>query len=302
MTSHEILEPDTERTPVTIFEYQRVSSWAEAVEHLSRWDGDARIIAGGQSLVPMVTLRLAAPAALIDVNAIEARPPFVENGFLTLDAMTRYKTLVSSDIVRTHAPLLAHATRFIGNVRVRNRGTLGGSLAHAEPTAEIGAVLLALEAEVVTLGPSGERTILIDDFLVSYLTTALEQDEVVTGARIPIAGNERWAFHEVVGRYADFATVSVTVVAKATDGGTSDLRVVLGGVADRPVLVDAELLRPVREAAKDARLINEAAQAIAASIDPNTDLHASASYRRTLVAVHTRRLLERVLGHEGGVA
>jgi CO/xanthine dehydrogenase FAD-binding subunit len=303
MTVQQTTPAPESRTPATCFEYQRAESWADAVELLELWDGEAKILAGGQSLVPMLNLRLAFPAALIDVNPIEAAGPRVEGDRLVIDANTRHRVLATSDAVRTHAPLLAHAVQFVGNVRVRNRGTFGGSLAHADPTAEIAAVTLAMGGEIVVLGPTGERTIAADDFFVTYLTTATEPNEVVTGARLPVAGDARWGFHEVVRRYSDFATVSVSVVARpATTGGAPQLRIVLGGVADRPVLVDQQPLEPALSEPGNPDRVRESAEAIAASIDPDTDLHATADYRRRLVAVHTRRLLEQVLAEEGGAA
>lgn len=301
MTVDQTMRATAGRTPATCFEYQRAESWADAVELLGLWEGEAKILAGGQSLVPMLNLRLAFPAALIDVNPVQAGPPRVDNGHLTIDANTRHRVLTASDEVRTHAPLLAHAAQFVGNVRVRNRGTFGGSLAHADPTAEIASIAIAMGGEIVVLGPAGERVIDVDDFFITYLTTALGPDEVVTGARLPIAGDARWGFHEVVRRYSDFATVSVSVLARpAAAGGPPDVRVVLGGVADRPVLVDRALLGPALSDPGHPDRARESAEAIAASLDPDTDLHATADYRRRLVAVHTRRLLERVLGEEGG--
>ncbi|MGH7292570.1 MAG: FAD binding domain-containing protein, partial [Myxococcota bacterium] len=290
-----------DRTPATCFEYQRAESWADAVELLELWDGEAKILAGGQSLVPMLNLRLAFPAALIDVNPIPAVDPRVDGDHLVIDANTRHRTLMTSDAVRTHAPLLAHAVRFVGNVRVRNRGTFGGSLAHADPTAEIASITLALGGEIVVLGPTGERSIPADDFFVTYLTTAAEPNEVVTGARLPVAGDAGWGFHEVVRRYSDFATVSVSVLARADASGPR-VRVVLGGVADRPLLVDDQLLEPALSDPGHPDRARESAEAIAAALDPDTDLHATADYRRRLVAVHTRRLLEQVLTEQGGAA
>ncbi|MFL6087180.1 MAG: FAD binding domain-containing protein [Mycobacterium sp.] len=301
MTVQERVATPAGRTPATCFEYQRAESWADAVELLGLWEGEAKILAGGQSLVPMLNLRLAFPVALIDVNPVPAADPRVEGNHLVIDANTRHRVLTTSDAVRTHAPLLAHAVQFVGNVRVRNRGTFGGSLAHADPTAEIAAITLAMGGEIVVQGPAGERTIAAEDFFVTYLTTAMEPDEVVTGARLPVAGDARWGFHEVVRRYSDFATVSVSVLARPdATGGPPQLRVVLGGVADRPVLVDQSLLEPLLSQPGDPARVRESAEAIAASLDPDTDLHATADYRRRLVAVHTRRLLEHVLTEEGG--
>jgi CO/xanthine dehydrogenase FAD-binding subunit len=299
MTAQEIVPTPAGRTPASCFEYQRAESWADAVELLGLWQGEAKILAGGQSLIPMLNLRLAFPAALIDVNPVPAQAPRIEGEHLVIDATTRHRVLTSSEVVRTHAPLLAHAVGFVGNVRVRNRGTFGGSLSHADPTAEIAAVTLAMGGEIIVLGPAGQRAIPVEDFFVTYLTTALHSDEVVIGARLPVAGPARWGFHEVVRRYSDFATVSVSVLARPSGpGGPPQLRVVLGGVADRPLLVADELLEPARS---DPGRISESADAIALSLEPDTDLHATADYRRRLVAVHTRRLLQQVLGQVGGI-
>jgi CO/xanthine dehydrogenase FAD-binding subunit len=284
------------------FAYVAPRSLDEALGALAAADEDTKILAGGQSLIPMLNLRLTFPGALIDVNPIAAADPRVENGHVVIDANTRHRAVAASPVVGTYAPLLSHAIQFVGNVRVRNRGTFGGSLAHADPTAEIAAATLAMGGEVVALGPGGERTIPVDDFFVTYLTTAIEPDEVVVGARLPIADNARWAFHEVVRRYSDFATVSVTAIARPVAGGTPDLRVVLGGVADRPVVVDRELLEPALNAPGDLQRARESAEAVALSLDPDTDLHGTADYRRRLVAVHTRRLLQQVLSEEGGAA
>lgn len=298
MTLQESTSPPAGRTAASIFEYQRAETWADAVELLGIWDGEAKILAGGQSLIPMLNLRLAFPEALIDINPIPAACPHLDGGYLVIDANTRHSAVASSQVVREHAPLLAHAIEFIGNVRVRNRGTIGGSLAHADPTAEIPAVVLAMQGQIVVLGPQGERTIPAEEFFVTYLTTAIEPDELIVGVRLPVAGHARWRFHEVVRRYSDFATVSVSVIAHQGMGWT-DLRVVIGGVADRPILVDSAHLAPALSAPGASAQAKESADAIVSSLDPETDLHATADYRRRLVAVHTRRLLQDVLGQEG---
>jgi CO/xanthine dehydrogenase FAD-binding subunit len=302
MTVQETVPTPAGRTPATCFEYQRAESWADAVELLELWDGDAKILAGGQSLIPMLNLRLAAPGALIDVNPIPAADPRVDGEHILIEANTRHRVLTTSEVVRTHAALLAHAVQFVGNVRVRNRGTFGGTLAHADPTGEIAAVTMAMGGEIVVQGPAGTRTILADDFFITYLTTAIEPNEVIVGGRIPIGGGGRWGFHEVVRRYSDFATVSVTVMARPTTSNAPELRVVLGGVADRPLLVNQDLLAPALSDPGNPDRARESAEAIAASLEPDTDLHGTADYRRRLVAVHTRRILEQVLVDEGGTA
>jgi CO/xanthine dehydrogenase FAD-binding subunit len=298
MIVQDTLPPPDGRTAATCFEYQRAESWADAVELLQLWNGEAKILAGGQSLIPMLNLRLAFPEALIDVNPIPAGAPNVDDGHLVIDANTRHRVLTTSDAVRTHAPLLAHAVQFVGNVRVRNRGTFGGTLAHADPTGEIAAVIMAMGGEVLVQGPTGTRSIPADEFFVTYLTTAVEPNEVIIGGRIPVAGRSRWAFHEVVRRYSDFATVSVAVMARPSVEGGIKLRMVLGGVADRPLLVNDELLAPALSDPGSPDRARESAQAIADSLDPDTDLHGTADYRRRLVAVHARRLLEQVLTEE----
>jgi len=298
MTVQETLPTPAERTAATCFEYQRAQTWSDAVELLELWGGEAKILAGGQSLIPMLNLRLAFPGALIDVNPIAAADPRVEDGHLVIDANTRHKTLMTSEVVRTHAPLLAHVVPFIGNVRVRNRGTFGGTLSHADPTAEIAAAVMALGGEIILQGPAGVRTVAADSFFITYLTTATEPNEVVVGARIPVGGAARWGFHEVVRRYSDFATVSVAVMARPASDGDRGLRVVLGGVADRPLLVDQEMLAPALADPGSPDAARASAEAIAAALDPDSDLHGSADYRRRLVAVHTRRLLQQVLSEQ----
>ncbi|MBX8686508.1 carbon monoxide dehydrogenase [Mycobacterium sp. 20091114027_K0903767] len=298
MTVQEKVPTPAGRAAATCFEYQRAESWSDAVELLGLWDGEAKILAGGQSLIPMLNLRLAAPAALIDINPIAAGHPRVEDGHLIIDANTRHRVLTTSEVVTTHAPLLAHAVQFVGNVRVRNRGTFGGTLAHADPTGEIAAVTVAMGGEIVVQGPAGTRTVPADEFFITYLTTVIEPDEVIVGGRIPVGGGGRWGFHEVVRRYSDFATVSVTAMSRPGAG----LRVVLGGVAVRPLLVDQELLAPALSDPGNPDRARESADAIAVSIDPDTDLHGTADYRRRLVAVHTRRLLQQVLAEDGDAA
>jgi CO/xanthine dehydrogenase FAD-binding subunit len=303
MTVQETVPTPAGRTAATCFEYQRAESWSDAIELLDLWGGEAKILAGGQSLIPMLNLRLAFPAALIDVNPIPAEEPRLDGDHIVIEANTRHRVLTTSEVVRTHAPLLAHAVQFVGNVRVRNRGTFGGTLAHADPTGEIAAVTMAMGGEIIVQGPAGTRTIAADEFFITYLTTATEPNEVVVGGRIPVGGEGRWGFHEVVRRYSDFATVSVTMMARpTTTGGAPGLRVVLGGVADRPLLVDQELLAPALSDPGNPDRARESAEEIAASLDPDTDLHATADYRRRLVAVHTRRLLEQVLAEEGSTA
>lgn len=284
------------------FEYQFADSWAEAVELLGNWGDEGKILAGGQSLVPMLNLRLAHPAALIDVNPIGPAEPAVDGDVLVLPALTRHQTVLRSDLVRVHCPLLPAAVALVGNVRVRARGTIGGSVCHADPTGEIPCVVSALRGRVVVQGPAGRRTVDADDFFLTYLTTALEPGEVVTEVRLPVrAPGEGWAFAETVRRASDFATVEVAAVVRMADNGraVTDARVVLGGVADRPFVLRDDVLAPLFTDAPSTQRISHVGDAAADVVQPESDVHATADYRRRLTSVLTRRALTEAVERAG---
>jgi carbon-monoxide dehydrogenase medium subunit len=291
------------------FDYLQAGSYAEAVRLLGEHGEDAKLLAGGQSLLPMLNLRLARPAVLIDINGADRREPAVDGGVLALPALTRHRTVAEHPLVRTHSPLLACAVRQVGNVRVRNRGTIGGSLAHADPTAEIGACALALDATVVVRGPAGERAVPARDLFVTYLTTCLEPAEVITDVLVPVARpRQGWAFAEMVRRTSDFAIVAVAAwveLAAEADVITS-VRVALAGVADRVVLAGAAPLAGLAGTAAGEAAWAEVAAAVAGSVEPPGDVQASAGYRRHLVRVLTARALAgaaaRAAGRTEGVA
>jgi len=280
------------------FEYTRPETVDDATAAIAAAPGEARAIAGGQSLVPMMNLRLAAPGALIDITPIRSDGPYVDGDDLVIPATTRHAQVLRSPLVRQHCPLLAQAVSLVGNVRVRNRGTFGGSLAHADPTGEIPCTVLAAGGRITLQGPRGSRVVHARDFFVTYLTTVAEPDEVVTEVRIPLRGpNSRWSFEERVRRFSDFATVEVAVTADlAADGRTVDrLDVVLGGVADRPLNLDGDVLAPLVGASAEAAVVRRVAEAAAQRIEPESDVHASAGYRRRLTRVLTERALSRAL-------
>jgi carbon-monoxide dehydrogenase medium subunit len=262
------------------FEYIAAGSYDEAVRLLaaSAERGDeAKILAGGQSLMPMLNLRLAHPELLIDINPADQRPPALADGLLRLPALTRHRVLLEHDLVREHCPLLAEAVRHVGNVRVRNRGTIGGSLAHADPTSEIGCCALATGARVVVRGPDGERTIPASDLFAGYWSTSLDPAEIITDVLIPAARpRQGWSFHEMVRRTSDFAIVAVAVIFNMAErtGEPASATVALAGVADRVVLADPELLTDDPDAS---------AARIADSLGP--------AYRRRLARVLTARAL-----------
>jgi len=274
------------------FDYVAAGSYEEAVRLLAasaERDQEAKILAGGQSLMPMLNLRLAHPELLIDINPADQRQPSITREMLRLPALTRHRVLLEHDLVRQHCPLLAEAIRYVGNVRVRNRGTIAGSLAHADPTSEIGCCALATGARVVVRGPAGngpsERTVPVSDLFAGYWSTTLDPAEIITDVLIPAAGpRQGWSFQEMVRRTSDFAIVAVSVIFNLAEraGEPASATVALAGVADRVVLADPELLDDDPD---------ESAARIAESLDPPDDVHASGAYRRRLARVLTARAL-----------
>jgi CO/xanthine dehydrogenase FAD-binding subunit len=288
----------------TTFEYQQADCWEEAVELLTLWRGEGKILAGGQSLVPMLNLRLAAPAALIDITPIRSAGPYLEGDELVIPATTRHVDVVRSALVQQHCPLLTRAVGLVGNVRVRNRGTVGGSLAHADPTGEIPCTVLACNGRIVLQGPNGSRSVDGADFFRTYLTTATAPDEVVTQVRLPVAGSHSgWGFEEKVRRFSDFATVEVAVAGNLDPDHQAfeNVTVVLGGVADVPFTLPDSVIEPLRGETARTQLQGVAAQA-AEAVNPESDVHASGEYRRHLVRVLTERTLLRAFDrpHRGG--
>jgi aerobic carbon-monoxide dehydrogenase medium subunit len=274
------------------FEYVRAGSWSEAVEYLGEHGDAARVIAGGQSLVPMMMLRLLEPAVLVDVRGVGRGQIERVNGHVVVPALTRHVDLEESPVVREACPVLADAAACIGNVRVRHRGTIGGSLAHAEPTAELPCVAVALGARVRALGPNGSRTVAASDLFIGYFETSLAHHEVITDVELPVLPPRSGAaFAELARRAGDFASVEAAgVVVLAADGTCSDVRVVVGAVSDRPLdLSDhAASLRGVRP---DARAVDEAARAAAAAVEVGMGGHGSPEYRRKMLAVIVGRAL-----------
>ena len=280
------------------FEYVAAESYDEAVRLLADAGEDAKLLAGGQSLIPILNLRLARPQMVIDINQADGRQPSVSGGMLRLPALTRHHVLLEHDLVRMHCPLLATAVWHVGNVRVRNRGTVAGSLAHADPTSEIGACALATGARVVARGPDGSRSLLASELFVGYWTTALADTEVITDVLIPVGQpRQGWAFHEVVRRTSDFAIVAVAAVVELHEEADTiaTARVALAGVADRVRLASPEMLTDLIDSALSGTTGEDGADAaaarIAGSLEPPTDVHASGEYRRRLTRVLTARAL-----------
>jgi carbon-monoxide dehydrogenase medium subunit len=273
------------------FDYHRAESVADAIGRLELYEGTARVLAGGQSLVPMLNMRLWRPAALIDINGLtELATVTVREDTTLLGALVRYSTIERSPVVAERLPLLAHVVKYVGDRQVRNRGTLGGSLVQGDPTGEMPLTCLVLEATVHARGPGGSRQIPVGALYTGSYATVLEPDELVTEVSFPMHP-QHFVFTEIGRRHNDFALVSVAAVGNRTaDGRWHGIRIGLGGVADGPVLATTSADQLDGTELDDA-LIEEAALAAVEVIDPPSDVRASAEYRRHLVPVHTRRVL-----------
>jgi len=279
------------------FDYHAPRSVDEAVALLVRYGGDAKVLAGGQSLMPMLNFRLARPAALVDVNRIPALAYIREdNGTVAFGAMTRQRTIEFSPVVAAKLPLLREATRWVGHLPIRSRGTIGGSIAHADPSAEYPAVLTALAGEVVVQGPRGRRTVKAADLFETYLTTTLAPEELVVEVRLPaMAAGAGYAFEEFARRHGDFAIVGIAAMVVFDGDRCTTARLAAAGAGPVPVRLRAaeEILE--REGLGDPAI--EAAAARAAElVHPDADIHASAEYRRHLTRVLTGRALRRAIG------
>ncbi|MDR2987788.1 MAG: xanthine dehydrogenase family protein subunit M [Nocardiopsaceae bacterium] len=285
------------------FEYAAAGSYDEAVRLLADGGDEAKVLAGGQSLMPMLNLRLARPELLIDINAADDRQPTVADGMLRLPALTRHRILVEHDLMRKHCPVLADAARHVGNVRVRNRGTLGGSLAHADPTSEIGCCALVTGGHVVVRGPDGDRTVPASDLFDGYWTTTLAASEIITDVLIPVGRpRQGWSFQEMVRRTSDFAIVAVAAIVELHERADTiaAARVALAGVADRVTLAGQKPLAGLVGSDCDETAAEAAAARISGSLEPPDDVHASGDYRRRLVRVLTARALREAYARATG--
>jgi carbon-monoxide dehydrogenase medium subunit len=278
------------------FDYYAPKSLDEALAHLTEFGWDAKALAGGQSLVPMMNFRLAQPAVLVDLNNVEElfyiRPD--DDGGLQIGAMTRHYQVEKDPLVAERAPLISESYAHIATVQIRSRGTIGGSIAHADPSAELPAVSLALDAQYRLKSKSGERVVPAHEFFVGMYTTALEPEELLVEVMLPAMGPRTgWAMVEVARRPHDFALVGVAAVVTLDDKDLcKKARIVLFSVSDRPVeaLKAGEVLVGQK---LDGKVIAAAARVAAIEeIDPSSDIHATAEFRHHLAEVLTRRALE----------
>jgi len=271
-------------------EYEAPTTVADATGLLAEYGDEASVLAGGQSLIPLLALRLARPEVLIDINGIaELSGVSADGGQVRIGAVTREYLAEESEIVADTVPLLAAALPLIGHEAIRSRGTIGGSLAHADPAAELPAVARALDAEFVVRGPSGVRVIPAAQWFEGYLTTSRGPDELLVEVRFPAARpGTGTSFQEVARRHGDFAIVGLAASLVMSGEVISDARLAFAGVADVPVRAAAaeDLLVGERPSAE---LFDEAARRATADLDPPADLHGSSDYRKTVAAAVVRR-------------
>jgi CO/xanthine dehydrogenase FAD-binding subunit len=275
-----------------IFDYVAPGSIDLAVAALAEAGGDAKILAGGQSLVPMLNFRLLRPSILVDINRIPGLA-FIEEtaDSVRLGALTRHFQVETSPVVARHFPVLSCAMTHVAHLAIRNRGTIGGSLSHADPAAELPLLAMLLDAELNVVSPSGKRTIAARDFFLDALTVDLGGAEILTEIVLPkLPANTGWGFEEVARRHGDFALAAVAATLTVSGGAIAQARLALTGVGPTPLRVPAaEDLLIGR--ALDAALISRSVNVVRDAITPETDLHASSDYRRHLAGVLTGRAL-----------
>ena len=273
------------------FAYAKAKSVEHAVELLARPDGEARLLAGGQSLIATLNMRLSAPKLLIDLNGIGGLAGIVVKGAqVEIGALTRHAEAERSADIAKHAPLIALALPHIGHAAIRNRGTLGGSVAFADPAAELPACLLALGGEVEIAGPKGKRTVKADDFFKGLFETALGAHDVLTAIRLPAASKDtRVGFAEFARRHGDYAMVGLAGCARADGKGLANLRLAYFGVGATP------LRAKKAEAALAGGKLDEAVGALADDLDPSDDVQSTGATKKHLAGVLLRRVAKQLM-------
>jgi aerobic carbon-monoxide dehydrogenase medium subunit len=281
------------------FEYYAPASVDEALAVVERYQGEARVLAGGQSLVPMMNFRLATPAAIVDLNRIPGLAEIGESdGVVSIGAMARQRQVEFTPLIREKLPLLAEAMRWVGHLPTRTRGTIGGSIAHADPAAEIPMVLQTLAGEVAVRGPQGERRIAAPDLFLGPLTTSLAADEIITEVRLPaMPGEACYAIEEFARRKGDFAIAAIAVMLLRDAERCTIVRLATAGIGPATVrLREAEEILEERGLGDAA--IAAAAEKAAEIVEPMSDQHGSADYRRHLAGILTRRAVQRAIGKQ----
>jgi carbon-monoxide dehydrogenase medium subunit len=276
------------------FEYYCPGSLQEALRLLSEYQDEAKVLAGGQSLISLLKLRLANPKCLVDLGRVDGLSTIREetDGRISLGAMTTYAELKDSKLLQSRCPLLPQTASVVGDVQVRNRGTLGGSIAHADPAGDVPAAILALQADLKAVSPKGERWIEAQDFFLGMYATALTPDEILTEIRVPAMKDWKSAYLKAARRPSDFAIVGVAACWKvASDRTCDDIAIGVTGVTDRPYRATA-VEEKLKGTKLDAKAIEAAASGITQDVDVSGNIHASPEFRAHLARVYLSRVIQ----------
>ncbi|MDR5709336.1 MAG: xanthine dehydrogenase family protein subunit M [Armatimonadota bacterium] len=278
------------------FEYVRAHSIEEAIQLLQRYGDRAKLLAGGHSLLPLMKLRLAQPEVLIDLGRVqELRGVREDTGALLIGAMTTHDEIARNPLVQQQCPLLAETASQIGDIQVRNMGTIGGSLAHADPAADYPAAVLALEAEILCQGPGGARTVRATEWFVDLLTTALRPEEVITQVRVPVRRpGQGYAYVKMPHPASGYSLIGVACLVTLEGGVCREARVAITGVGPKAVRLERVEGALVGKALDEA-VVAEAAKVAADGLEATDDLYASAEYKRHLATVYTKRAVLRAI-------
>lgn len=281
------------------FEYVAPTTVDAAVQALAAANGEGKVLAGGQSLLPLLNFRMARPALLVDLNGIKDLS-FMElrGDSVVIGALTRHREIEHSPLIASRLPVMSAAMRHVAHLAIRNRGTIGGSLSHADPAAELPMMAMFYGATLTVQGLAGRRTIAAKDFFVDALTNCLEAEDIVVEIEFPILQHDGWAFEEVARRFGDFALASIAVSIKRGRSGLDDARVAVMGVADTPLRLE-DVEKQLCEIDVDGHTPNRFSELVTSSVTPNSDLHASAEYRKHLLGELAKRAMRTALAAKG---
>lgn len=281
------------------FDYVLPSTVDAAVEALVASNGEGKVLAGGQSLLPLLNFRMARPTVVVDLNRIAGLSYIEERGDrIAIGALTRHRELEDSPLIASKLPVMSAAMRHVAHLAIRNRGTIGGSLSHADPAAELPMLATFYEAGISVQGPSGRRTIAPAEFFVDALTNCLKPEEIVVEVEFPILKQDGWAFEEVARRFGDFALASIAVSVRRGPTGLEAARVAVMGVAETPLrlrVAEEELVAMELDDGTPQRF----SEIVVSQVTPNDDLHASADYRKHLLTQLAKRALRTALAMKG---
>ena len=277
------------------FEYVAPTTLDAAVAVLAAAGGEGKVLAGGQSLLPLLNFRMARPAVLVDLNGIKDLS-FIElrGDSVVIGALTRHCEIEHSPLIADTLPVMSAAMRHVAHLAIRNRGTIGGSLSHADPAAELPMMAMFYGANLAVQGRAGRRAIAARDFFVDALTNCLEPEDIVTEVEFPVLQHDGWAFEEVARRFGDFALASIAVSIRRGLSGIENARVAVMGVADTPLRLEDVEERLVKIEVDD-RMPDRFSELVTSSVTPNSDLHGSAEYRKDLLGELAKRAMRTAL-------